>query len=253
LWSSIKAARWYVLWTLLLFTFFLVVYFPAQFALKLAEGAVSSLPVRISSVSGTLWQGTGLVSFQKHQIDIDWSLNGWSLLTMQPEINLHAKTGKTTEVSGIVSVSDSMATLKDLTGALDVSLLNPYLKAQRVSGQGVVKFYDLSLEFNHQENQIVSTNGRLLWQGAQATYPGPKGIETVTLPDIAGRLSDTDKGAELDVMSGQDGSKLASVFVMNQGWAGIKVRKRSVDLVGQTWVGNQKPDDVIFQLREKLW
>lgn len=253
LWSAVKAARWYVFLTLVLFVIFLIVYFPAQFALKLAEDALARAPVKFQSVSGTIWNGQGVVSFQRINADVAWSLNGVSLLTLSPEVDVSLQIDRETELAARLRVSNSSLMVNDLTGKVQVSMINPYLKAHRVSGQGIVKLYDLSLAFDHQNKKVESASGRLLWQEAQATYPGPKGIENISLPDIAGRLSSDDKGAVLSVLSGDNGAGLASVFVMNQGWAGLKVRKRSVDLVGQTWVGNQQPDDVIFQVREKLW
>ncbi|GLQ29712.1 type II secretion system protein N [Litoribrevibacter albus] len=253
MWSAVKAARWYVFLTVLLFIFFLIVYMPAQFALMLAGDTLARSPVKIDSVSGSVWKGRGIASYQNLRGDIEWSVNGLSLLTLHPEIALNLKVGRETEISAKVKVSDSTLSLNNLSGSLQVPLLNPYLKAQRVSGQGVVKLYDLSIDIDHSAKLINNAEGRLLWQDAKASYPGPKGIESISLPDVAGRLSHDDKGAVLNVLSGKDGAALASVFVMNQGWAGIKVRKRSVDMVGQTWVGNQQPDDVIFQVREKLW
>lgn len=253
MWSAFKAARWYVFLTVLLFVLFLIIYFPAQFALSIAGDTLVRSPVKISSVSGTVWQGRGVASYQRLSGDIAWSVNGWSLLTLSPQIALKVAVGKETELTAEVGISNSEIRLDHLSGSLQVPLLNPYLTSQRVSGQGIVKLYDLSIAVDHQLKQVNYAQGRLLWQGAQATYPGPNGIQSVSLPDVAGRLSHDDKGAVLSVLSGSDGAALASLFVMNQGWAGIKVRKRSVDLVGQTWVGNQQPDDVIFQLREKLW
>lgn len=253
MWSAVKAARWYVFLTVMLFVIFLVVYFPAQFALKVVDDVLQRAPVKIQSVSGTIWTGQGTLSYQQLNADVSWSVNGMSLLTLSPQVNVNVNVGRETELSAAMTVSTSSLEFSGLTGKVQVPLLNPYLKTQRVSGQGIVKLYDLSLAFDHQTKTIESASGRLLWQEAQATYPGPKGIENITLPDIAGRLSNDDKGAVLSVLSGDDGAALASVFVMNQGWAGLKVRKRSVDLVGQTWVGNQQPDDVIFQVREKLW
>jgi hypothetical protein len=253
LWSSIKAAFWYVLFTVVLFAIFLMVYFPAQFAIKLAEDSMAHLPIKVVNVSGTIWNGRGTVSYQKLNADVDWSFQWGSLLSLAPELDVALEIGKETSLSGRIQVSDSAVSVQGMNGALFVPLINPFLTSQRVSGQGTVKLYDLNVSFDHQAKLIQQAEGRLLWQEAKASYPGPKGIENITLPDVAGRLSQDDKGAELNVLSAADGSSLASLFVLNQGWAGVKIRKRSVDLVGQTWIGNQQPDDVIFQVREKLW
>lgn len=253
MWSAIKAAKWYCLLTVVLFFVFLGIYFPASYAWKLAAPYSSSLPVKLFSVNGTVWSGSGVVRYDRYPINVSWSLVPSSLITFSPEVELSASLNSTTELHTRLQASSESLALKKLTGSIDIAVINPYLRSQNASGTGILKIYDLSLSFDHVNRIVQDASGRLLWQDAGATYPGPNGITSVELPDIAGRLNSDEKGASLDVMSGEDGSKLASLFAMNNGWAGVKVKKRSVDLVGQRWVGHQQPDDVIFQVREKLW
>lgn len=253
MWSVIKAARWYVLLTLVLFSFFLVINFPAHYAWKLAKEHVPGLPVKISSLTGTVWRGTGTIGYQHLSVHANWRLNPWSLFSLSPELEISSQIDRHTKLSGLVKVSSERLQIQELNGSLSVPVINPYLKVQKVSGNGIVSLYNLGLGFDYNNNVFEFAEGRLMWKDAKASYPGPKGIENIELPDIVGKLTSDENGASLDVMSGADGSALASAFVMNKGWAGVKVKKRSVDLVGQTWVGNQQPDDIIFQVREKLW
>ena len=253
MWSVIKASRWYVLLTVVLFFLFVLANFPAHYAWNLIKENTANLPLNVSSLSGSVWNASGMVDYQDLSMHIDWDLNPLSLVLLSPELSVRVQSGKDADLHGVITVSQKQITISQLNGTLSVPMINPYLKSQKVSGGGSISVFDLGLVFDHENKIFELAEGRLLWKEAKASYPGRKGIENIELPDIVGKLTNDEKGITLNVKSGKDGSALASAFLMNKGWGGVKVRKRSVDLVGQTWVGNQQPDDIIFQVREKLW
>lgn len=256
--SALKAARWYILLTLLLFLFFLVAYLPANFAWQQLKGNVGPLSVNntrinISQVQGTIWDGSVDVTAQAISASVKWSIQPLSLVSGSLVTSIALKTDAGSDLQAVLDISSSQAIVSKLSGQLELLELAPYLKPQRVEAKGVLGIYDLSFDVDTELKKVNQAEGRLLWKNAYVSYPGPRKQQSVTLPEIAGRLMSDDKGINLNVQSAQDGSLLGSLFVMNQGWAGVKVRKRTVDLVGQTWVGKQQPDDVIFQIREKVW
>nr|WP_210147281.1 type II secretion system protein N [Shewanella sp. WXL01] len=95
---------------MLIYVFFLVAYVPANWLVSIAPVPHN---IKLSGVSGTLWQGQAdMLKIDRRQIDqVSWQLNPWSLLLAQADLDVTIGT-RATPVSGKANVTLSMSGIK---------------------------------------------------------------------------------------------------------------------------------------------
>nr|WP_153666118.1 type II secretion system protein N [Shewanella intestini] len=95
---------------MLIYIFFLVAYVPANWLVSIAP-----IPnnIKLSGVSGTLWQGqAALVSIDRRQLDqVNWTLNPWGIFVGQAQVDVTIGS-RATPVNGKGSLTATMSGIK---------------------------------------------------------------------------------------------------------------------------------------------
>lgn len=226
--------------------------FPLNVIYKILDP--KGLPVEVLSVSGTIWDGDVTVRHrQAGQINAQWTLPVLSALIGQPSPSLALK-GQALEaeldasfnlLSGDVSVENGK-------GYLQSSLVNQFIRASRANIQGDFELSNLALEMNLRSKTASDVKGRLVWTGGQVKYPKGRKQKNTNMPMLIADLKLVDKEVQA-LVNTTDGQIVASANIKPDGWAGVAVKKRLIDLVGEPWPNKASADTTVFEVSEKIF
>ena len=250
--KAIWAARWYLLLGFFVFTITLIVTAPLHFIWRYAEPHAARLPVKIQRVSGTLWDGKAQLNSPRiGQIDLDWQLNALQLLMAKADLTLKAS-GQGFEVTakGLLN-SDQRLQLNDAEGFLSSDLLKPMLRRGKASLQGEFELSDLNAVLDLQNQQILDLNGRLVFSGGDVGFPVDGKPVQAELPLLVGQFKREESKSVLDIAT-QEGLPIGQAFVQNDGWGGVAIRRRFLDILGQKWPAEATEETVIFEVSQKI-
>lgn len=212
------------------------------------------LPVQVLSVGGTIWNGELVV---KHnytgQLNARWSLSILPLLWGSVEADVEADSN-TAELKGLVTFNglSGELTVQNLDAFVQASLINRFLRANRTSIQGDVELSKAQLAYNLFDRQANLASGNVIWAGGDVNYPKGRKKKTANLPMLVAKLNA--EGGELKAtVTTTEGQPVAKAYVKPDGWAGVSVMKRMVDLVGEPWPNKAAADSVILDVSERLF
>ena len=241
---------------ILAYLVFLLALFPINIAYKILNP--QGLPVSVEALSGTLWQGSGVLKErQVGRLDVTWSLNPWALVTQQVSADVKVK-GQQVRFNGHIDLGlqsfhiPATIQISDAKGYVAADLVNQFARQQRASIQGDLELSALNLSYNLLEKQAQSASGRLVWQGGQVAYPVGRDKRTANMPMLVGQLS-TESGNLLANVSTTSGEAVAQANLKNDGWAGIAIKRRLLDLAGEKWPGQGNADTSVFEVSEKVF
>ena len=250
--KRLNAAKWYLLVGLITYIVFLVANFPVSIAVNGLQKIVPQLPVSISKATGTLWNAEATISQAiVGPTHVQWSLQASSLLTGVAVLNLYAKNAKA-EITTTLALSNQQMVLNNTKGTIYPPLINLFIRDQHASMQGDISIDQLDLVINRSPLSAGESRGQIVWQGGDVKYKSGNKHKTTTLPMIIGKISD-DSGQLTMKFHEEDGTQVASAFIKPDGWAGAKIKRRLVDLIGEKVPGNSSPDTNIFELSEKIF
>lgn len=213
-----------------------------------------NLPIRVQSVSGTLWSGSIVASHPMvSQFTVNWEMSPASLfsLSLSPEVEIQSDLVQLAFQADINPVTMNVSVTEG-KGYLSSSVLNQALKAQRVKLSGDLELSNLNLTANLNERLASEATGQLVWMGGTVNYPKGRKVQTTTLPMLVAKISDQSGSVLIDVAT-VEGASVASANVKTDGWAGIAVKKRMIDLVGEPWPSKADADSVVFEMSEKVF
>lgn len=261
--STIWSSRWYLLLafiSLLIFTIFLT---PLHFIWSFVEDEVGQLPIAIDQPSGTLWSGKTRLSANNANLPlesmaIEWDLSPWALLLGRLNLNL-AVDSQNMRFQGLVSSQINFASrqpqyiqIDELSGYIDSSLLTPVLSKEGVSASGSIELSDLGGRFDWSERLIDQVSGQISYSGGSVDFVANRQRVKSEIPAIFGALGMTDAVAEI-TFSQVDSSPLARAYIQPDGWGGVAVRRRTLDMVGQEWQDpSATADTVVFEVSQKI-
>jgi hypothetical protein len=168
---------------------------------RIIPGFIDEQQLRLSGVSGRAVDGRAARALLRtpsgffHLGELRWRLDPWSLLTLSPALHLESE-WSTQRGSLRVRLAGSQLQVRDLDAVVDAAVIQQALPIS-VSGRLELLFDELVLE----EQQLISAQGRLVWQDA-AWQPasGPRNLGTyvaeITSP------GDGELEAQLDTLSG---------------------------------------------------
>lgn len=213
-----------------------------------------TLPVQVVSVSGTLWNAEVVAKHKlTGQVRVNWQLSALPLLWGSAQTQLKIESAGV-QASAIVTASA-------LTGELDAQGVNAYvsaglinqaLRVNRVTMQGDVELSNASLGLNVFERQAHKAQGNLVWVGGNVSYPKGRKSKSANLPMLVAKLT-TDNGELKAHVTTAEGLAVAKAYVKPDGWGGVSVMKRMIDLVGEPWPNKASPDSTIFDVSERLF
>ena len=244
--------RWYWLLGFFAFLITLVVTAPLHFLWPYVQPQLPPLPVKIQQVSGTLWDGQAqLTQRQVGQLDVNWQLSPWSLLTGVANLNL-AVTGNGVRLQGQAQANvRQQLTLSYIQGYLDANVMSQELRRNQVSLVGNFELSQFNARFDGQARQLLEATGQLVFSGGPASFLVNRKTVNVEMPMLVAQISRPTEQAEVNIAT-VDGEAIGQAFLQNDGWGGVALRRRFLDIVEQPWPGESTPDTIIFEVSQKV-
>ncbi|SIS84666.1 general secretion pathway protein N [Thalassolituus maritimus] len=255
---AVWSAKWYILLGLLAFILIVVATTPIHFLWKYAEPYARDLPVRIQNPTGTLWQGRADIGVpQAGTIAAGWELSPLSLLLGNADLAINAE-GENIRLTGAAQATGLYAGLperviiEDLNGYLDSSALAPLLMQARANLDGSFELSRLNADISIADQGINDISGQLVYSGGQLRARVERQAIDTELPMLVANIVMDGPKVTVPVATA-DGEPLGQLFLQEDGWGGMTVLRRAVDIAGQSWPDKQADaDTVIFEVSQKF-
>ena len=248
---AVWSAKWYILLGLLAFILIVVATTPIHFLWKYAEPYARDLPVRIQNPTGTLWQGRADVGVpQAGTIAADWELSPLPLLLGNADLAINAE-GENIRLTGAALATGLYAGLperviiEDLNGYLDSSALAPLLMQARANLDGSFELSRLNADISIADQGINDISGQLVYSGGQLRARVERQSIDTELPMLVANIVMDGPKVTVPVATA-DGEPLGQLFLQEDGWGGMTVLRRAVDIAGQSWPDKQADADTVF-------
>ena len=258
--SSVWAARWYIFLGTVTFLLTLLVTTPLHFVWQYVSPFAQQLPVQISQPTGTLWQGSATVRDRTlGEFDARWTLTQpLSLLLGQLNLDVSVdgeplRVNGHAQLKGLWQGTPSDVSFTDFDGYMDATVLSPLLSPQQVSLNGDFELSGLNGSVSVQDKQLLSVSGQLVYSGGQVTYPLQRGKQqTADLPMLIATAETLGDNVLVPVVT-DEGNPIGEAYLQPDGWGGVRVLRRAIDIAGQTWPDKQADEDtVVFEVSQKV-
>lgn len=255
---AVWSAKWYILLGLLAFTLIVVATTPIHFLWKYAEPYARELPVRIQNPTGTLWQGHADIGVPRAgTIAANWQLNPVSLLLGNADLAIDAEgdsvrlTGAA-QATGLYGGIPERIIIEDLNGYLDSSALAPLLMQARANLEGSFELSRLNADISLADKVIKDISGQVVYSGGQLNARVERQSVDTELPMLVANIMMNGPKVTVPVATAE-GDPLGQLFLQEDGWGGMTVLRRAVDIAGQSWPDKQADaDTVIFEVSQKF-
>lgn len=252
--KKIWNARWYWALGCIIFLCTLIVTAPLHFIWRFVEPKLANLPVQISQPQGSLWNGRAQVSSyflpSFGRMQVQWQLAFWPLFKGQAQIDLRVE-GESLRVEGPVFLSQNSLRLEHIDGYLDLQALRPMLQAQRADISGAVELSKLNLQVQLNPTLVQAISGRMNYAGGNVSLLVDNNPVSASLPMLVGNLAMQGDKAQVEITT-TEGQSVLSGYLQPDGWGGVALKRRFIDLLGQPWPVSAEPDSVIFEVSHKL-
>lgn len=247
-------ARWYVLLGLITFIITMALTAPLHVVWRYVEPQLQGMPVQINQVRGSIWQGHMQVKIPQLTVlgDINgsWQLEFFPLLMGKAKLKLKLE-GQDVRLLLPLTVTANTLLIERADGFLQIASLNPILQQQRSSAEGEVELQQLSSLVNWREQRIQTLSGRLTYTGGEISLLVDNKPVRAEMPALIGWLSMQEERAIVDISTVEDESLLQG-YLQPDGWAGLSLKRRFLDVIGQEWPAKAEADTVIFEVSQKV-
>ena len=180
----------------------------------------------------------------------DWQIAAGSLLTGALDLDVNV-IGNGLKVKGHANITQQQVQLSDADVFLSTSHLAPILRQGRARLAGDFEVNKLNAAFNIQDKQILNAEGRLIFTGGDVSFPVDGKPVNATLPMLVGKLSKPADNVELSLTT-TEGAAIGSGYLQPDGWGGVAIKRRFLDILGQKWPKDVDEETVIFEVSQKL-
>lgn len=125
------------------------------------------------------------------------------------------------------------------------------LRQGGASLQGDFEVSGLNASLDLANKQILDLSGQLTFTGGDVGFPVDGNPIQASLPLLVGKLSREDDKSVLNINT-QEGLPIGQAFMQNDGWGGVAIRRRFLDILGQKWPANATEETVIFEVSQKI-
>jgi len=249
--KAIWSAKWYLIIGLFCYSVFLLLTAPLEFIWPKVQPHIGRLPVQIELVTGTLWQGQARVKIPKvGKVSGQWDIQLSDLLLGQLAAKVNVQ-GDELKLEGKVIANQTKVELIDTKAFMSSRYLESVLRQGRSSLTGDFELNKFNAEFSLADKQILTADGRLLFNGGHVSFPVDGKKIDAELPILVGALSKPGDNVEL-IITNTEGQSIGTGYVQPDGWAGIAIRRRFLDILGQKWPADVEEDKVIFEASQKI-
>jgi general secretion pathway protein N len=252
--SVLRVFRGFPLLGLLAFVVFLLATTPLPFVWSYLRPQLGPLPVDVRAVSGTLWNARlQLADPLAGVLGLDWKLSPLSLLTISPELAINLRAEQMSASLDIQLLPNGSLLVKNGKGYLEAAMLTPILRKNRAEFAGSLEISNLQLQLQLQQPLVFSkAEGRVVYSGGSASFPVDRKIVNSDIPMLVGDMGMDDKGGLLMPVTTADRAAVSQLFVKQDGWGGIRIQRRLLDLIGLPWKGKEAPDSIVFEVSQKI-
>jgi general secretion pathway protein N len=230
---------------------FLALTAPLEYVWPKVQPHLGPLPVSIDQVQGTVWQGQGRVNIPNvGKVTGQWDIQLAALLSGQLSAAVNIK-GDELKFKGLVTGSLGQLQIDQGEAFLSSRYLQPVLRQGRSSLTGDFELSQFSGIFLLKDQQILAAAGRLLFTGGDVSFPLDGKNVNATLPVLVGAIQKPAENVEL-VITNTDGQDIGNGYIQPDGWAGIGIRRRFLDILGLQWPANVAAEKIIFEASQKL-
>lgn len=255
---AVWAAKWYLLLGTLAFVLFLVATTPLHFVWRYAEPMARQLPFQIQQPTGTLWSGEAQINAPRiGTVAAHWTLSPWALLQGNVSLNLNADgealrlTGQA-DLGGLYQGMPDQVQLTNVNGYLDAAALAPLMAQMSAQLDGDFTLSDINADVSINDRRIDDASGRLVYSGGQVNARVQRQSIATELPMLIAELRMDGDVVRVPVIT-DAGEPLGTLYMQPDGWGGVSVLRRAVDIAGQSWPDKDADaDTVIFEVSQKF-
>jgi general secretion pathway protein N len=249
--SATWSAKWYLLIGLFSFVIFLGLTAPLEFIWPKVQPHVGRLPVQIELVSGTLWQGQARVNIPNvGKVTGQWDIQMSELFSGQLAANVKLS-GDELKFKGLVRGNADQVEVIESEAFMSSRYLAPLLRQGNSSLAGDFELNKFNALFSINDKQILAADGRLLFSGGDVSFPLDGKKISATLPILIGLIKKPADNVEVSITN-TEGQDIGNGYVQPDGWAGIGIRRRFLDILGLQWPAEVDAEKVIFEASQKL-
>ena len=249
--KAIWSAKWYLFVGFISYLVFLTLTAPLEYVWPKVQPHLGALPVKIDQVQGTLWQGQARVGLPNlGKVTGQWDIQLTALFSGQILAAVNIK-GDELKFNGLVSGSFEQLQIDQGEAFLSSRYLQPVLRQGRSSLTGDFELSQFSGTFLLKDQQILAAAGRLLFSGGDVSFPLDGKNVSAKLPILVGTIQKPDNNVEL-IITNTDGEDIGNGYIQPDGWAGIGIRRRFLDILGLYWPAKVAAEKIIFEASQKL-
>ncbi|MBL4796219.1 MAG: type II secretion system protein N [Oleispira sp.] len=249
--KAIWSAKGYVLTGIISYAIFVVLTAPLEFLWPKIEPKLGPLPVQIDAITGTIWQGqVHLSAAQIGQVSATWDIKISDLFFGQLSAQITA-TGDELKLNGRISTDGEQVNITDTEAFMSSRYLQPLLRQGRASLDGDFELTAFNSRLSISDKQVYSAEGRLVFSGGDVSFPIDGKKISAKLPILVGTISKPSDNVDLQIID-TEGNSIGSGYIQPDGWAGLVIRRRLLDLLGQKWPADVGEDAIIFEVSQKI-
>lgn len=249
-------ARWYLLLGLFSFILVLLLTAPLHFVWRYVQPQLPPLPVVVEQVSGTVWQGRAQIQAPAElpigTIALQWELKPLSLLLGRVHADLRAEATHVRFTTQVLLGIDQNLRVDNAQGYLDAELLRPMLSPGQASLEGYFELQQMQTSIDLASFQVSELQGRIIFSGGPVGFLVDGKPIRAELPLLVGQLQQTSATVSSLIMTTEDGLAVGDVFWQQNGWGGVKMRRRFLDILEQPWPAQAEADSIIFEASHKI-
>jgi general secretion pathway protein N len=224
---------------------------PLEYIWPKAQPHLGRLPVQVELVSGTLWQGQARVNIPKvGKVSGHWDIQLSELLTGQFSANVEIF-GDELKFEGLVRANADQVEVIESEAFMSSRYLVPLLRQGKSSLTGDFEVNKFNALFSLKDKQVLAASGRVLFNGGDVSFPIDGKRINAALPILVGTISKPSDNVELEITN-TEGQKIGNGYIQPDGWSGMAIRRRFLDILGQKWPADVDEETVIFEVSQKL-
>jgi Type II secretion system (T2SS), protein N len=219
---------------------------------SVVEDAVERVPgVTLDDVRGTLWSGTGQLSFERRPLGLlTYGFKPLDVVVLRFSYDVRLESADTT-LDGSASATFG-GLIVDLGGRVDAAALRELLMRYDMAIGGVFETDGLHIRRSWDE-ALPNVKGELRWNGAPVSYRLGQTTHHVVLPALSGFIDSSSGQPEMTAYEADHDTPLMLARVAADGWVTIGITKRFTQLLGQPWTGSDADHAVVLEVQEQLF
>lgn len=231
----------------------MVVYVPAGWIWHQARDVVTLPPeMEVHAVSGSVWAGDVQVSHSGLPVRVSWQLDVRPLIHGFVPLELDMVAPHSRAEGSITGMLDGQVRVLLRQAEVNLDGITRTRALEGVSVGGIMELESFFVVWSPDEGWL-DARGYGHWPGGTVTWPMGGRTERATLPPLEGDLRLDRQNLILDIADQESGQTGVTATLEESGYVDVSLRKHWVDLLGLDFAPDAEPDDVLFNMRRRLF